>query len=120
MTARAMSPTSSTRLTPVTSDFQSPRATARTASVICTSGRLMRCDTSSMIPAKISSEATAATISHSASERPSDLADAHQFVAQGMQFADRRERADAPLLENGARSATRSARPCCATTTNPA
>ena len=71
MTARAMSPTSSTRSTPVTSDFQSPRATARTASVICTSGRLMRCPTSSMMPANSSTDVTAAAISQTASERPS-------------------------------------------------
>ena len=63
ITARAMSPTSSTRPTPVTSDFQSPRATPRTACVICTRGRLMRCPTSSMIPANSSTDVTAATIS---------------------------------------------------------
>ena len=117
MTARAMSPTSSARLMPVTSDFQSPRATARTASVICTSGRLMRCDTTSMMPANINTEATAATISQKASERPSDFADAHQFVAQRMEFADRRERADPPLLEQRRRSATSSGRRWCAAAT---
>jgi hypothetical protein len=120
MTARAMSPISSARSTPVTSDFQSPRATARTASVIFTSGRLMRCDSSSMMPAKTSTDVTAAAISHYCERAAFDLADADQLVAQGVQLADRRERAGAPLVEQRVAARPEAAVPWCAAARSPA
>ena len=66
-----MSPTSSLRVAPITSDFQSPRATARTAWVMRLSGLATWRDTKSVTAAKIRSETKVAKTSQRASERPS-------------------------------------------------
>jgi hypothetical protein len=59
------------RSAPGTSDFQSPRATARTASAMWVSGRLMRREAHNVITANETSETAATMISHLVSERPS-------------------------------------------------
>ena len=100
MTARAISPTSSTRFTPVTSDFQSPRATARTASVICHQRTADALRHQQHDAGKDQNRCTGRGDQPERERAALHFADAHEFIAQGVQFADRRERADAPLVED--------------------
>ena len=101
ITARAMSPTSSTRSTPVTSDFQSPRATARTASVI------LHERAADALPDQQHDAGEQQYRGDGGHDQPNGeraafrLADADQLVAQRMEFGRRRERAGAPMGEQG-------------------